>query len=793
MSNQAKKLTIGQIQKKFFEIPTYQRLYEWESIHIETLLDDIKKAWDWSKQYFIGNITTSKKSENGQEKFVLIDGQQRLTTLWFIGFYLASKGRKIWKNFILQNDKLRIAMPIRDKEEKALKELAMKNHTIKPNENGEINLYAYLPSDIHQKIINAFECIEKWFNVMFGKYVNGKLEIDDLKRFKCFSLFIYTKVCFVFVELAENTDLNRFFVRMNNRGKQLEKHEILKARLLSVIQQGGGDEWQKYAKIWDLCSDMNKYIFQSANDRKVLNSVSDDNEGWNIDRIIKEFNDKNTKNKDNDDTPDKVESIIDFPTFLLHCYKLWVAKKCNENKIPKEITITKDNLLEIMWDNQANKGKNKEIILDDKFIFNDKNNKNGQAKANCKEFIESMLRYRVLFDYFVIKSDVVAKGGNSYKIMRLSENKGNYSLPENSKKGELTSGVLHDLVMIQNYLRVARSGDRQNYHHWLTPFLAYLDTQKDKILVLEGNALDLDFTKWKTEKEGKDIAECESKTNIIAKRFSNEINDLQNELIVYLSELDTALSKEQLGTNGENNLLPISNEAIKATLKSKTLSNINWNFKSITDKWKQYTTKDDYKEWAFLNNGTGTPHYWFYRLEYYLWKWRVVLDKEDFEAQFKKKFGDKFNNLKSMFSVELETHNFQSIAKNFYFRNLNSVEHIQPQSKAKEKDWQIHDESTKDEKRDIDCFGNLALLSVGFNSSLSNQDNADKRLDLQKKINKSEVESLKLWLVYANYPKDENWTCANAQAHQKQMLDILIESLGLNPNDSQDSNNSQGK
>ena len=130
MGNKAIQATIGgetienkkiNLLDKFFEIPTYQRLYEWESTQIEELLNDIKKACDEGKeQYFIGNITTSKKGDS----FVLIDGQQRLTTLWFIGFYLASKCCDEWKGFIAQGESLRIAMPIRDNEDKALKELA---------------------------------------------------------------------------------------------------------------------------------------------------------------------------------------------------------------------------------------------------------------------------------------------------------------------------------------------------------------------------------------------------------------------------------------------------------------------------------------------------------------------------------------------------------------------------------------------------------------------------------------------------------------------------------------------
>lgn len=97
-------------KNELFEIPPYQRLYEWKKEQIETLLDDMKKAFDESKEnYFISNITTSIKSENEQKIYVLIDGQQRLTTLWFIGFYLANREcecsndkQKVWQNFILK-------------------------------------------------------------------------------------------------------------------------------------------------------------------------------------------------------------------------------------------------------------------------------------------------------------------------------------------------------------------------------------------------------------------------------------------------------------------------------------------------------------------------------------------------------------------------------------------------------------------------------------------------------------------------------------------------------------------
>lgn len=227
-------------ENKFFEIPPYQRLYEWSNDEINELLNDMKEAWrpsilsnsnvgeneqKSSKSYFIGTVTISVKT-NEQDKenndknkvYKLIDGQQRLTTLWFIGFYLASNEKcgewqKKWQKFIIQGENLRIVMPIRDSEENALKELTKKIIDGKYKFKQDNKIAPFEESqNIHQKIIEAFSCIESWF-------VNGNGKNIDLANF---AKYIYKNICFVFVTLAQNTDLNRFFVRMNNRGKQLE-------------------------------------------------------------------------------------------------------------------------------------------------------------------------------------------------------------------------------------------------------------------------------------------------------------------------------------------------------------------------------------------------------------------------------------------------------------------------------------------------------------------------------------------------------------------------------------------
>ncbi|EAL5741232.1 DUF262 domain-containing protein, partial [Campylobacter lari] len=528
-----------------------------------------------------------------------------------------------------------------------------------------------------------------------------------IKEFSNFSNFIYEKVKFVFVELAENTDLNRFFIRMNNRGKQLEKHEILKARLLSKIIDKdektlitNKDEKTLYAHIWDICSQMDNYIFQKASDRKISSIKESDENDNSIDKII-QFEESFKKPNQDEEEQEKFKSIVDFPTFLLHVYKLtFLEEKQNENN-DKNFTIDKNKLLEI-------------IKIEEK-----------ESREKAKKFIENLLKYRILFDYFVIKSQDDME--NSYKIRRLTKKYSTYTISEDSN-------AMPDLAMVQNYLRVARSGMSNNHHHWLTPFLKFL-YEKIKLEIAYDEIENIN----KQKEFQITIDGCNIATNF--QDFLNKLNPNENikkELIEFIENLDTALAKEQASTKDDkNDLLVISNNV----LRELEIENEQMSVKdTFFDK--------DTQEIANLDRGTATLHYWFYRLEYYLWK--------NAEAN---------NNKVKICDKEMDKKKFD----NFYFRSLNSIEHVQAQSKAQE--W-----------GEVDNFGNLALISSSFNSSLNNQDVPSKYRDFQKRYiddTKKAVISLKLWLIYA-LAKDNDeitWTFVKAKKHKIQMLKILKNSF----------------
>lgn len=132
------------------------------------------------------------------------------------------------------------------------------------------------------------------------------------------------------------------------------------------------------------------------------------------------------------------------------------------------------------------------------------------------------------------------------------------------------------------------------------------------------------------------------------------------------------------------------------------------------------------------SHGTSFNHYWFYKLEYLLWKsW----DKND-------------NRIKQ-----------------FRITSKNSVEHVFPQNhefgnrlENTESDW-------------LNSFGNLGLLSVGENSSYNNQDVSKKEVDFKKK---QTYDSLKLAKIYLSLERN-HWGIENIKQHLQEMITTLQE------------------
>lgn len=82
--------------KRVFNVPVYQRNYDWSNIECEKLYQDIMNAFDKDCQHFTGTVVyiDDENGGSGLNVVLIIDGQQRITTIYILlkALYDASKG-----------------------------------------------------------------------------------------------------------------------------------------------------------------------------------------------------------------------------------------------------------------------------------------------------------------------------------------------------------------------------------------------------------------------------------------------------------------------------------------------------------------------------------------------------------------------------------------------------------------------------------------------------------------------------------------------------------------------------
>lgn len=242
-----------------YVIPMYQRNYAWEEGEIAQLIQDIidyieKVQKNNFKNYYLGTLITYERKYSDKTKYETIDGQQRLTTLSLLLSFLKNNYRDI----NLEWFHLNLDFESRSKS----------TDTLKAAYNGNFHNNVEYKSGIK----NGYNIISK---VLPIKLLEANLSEQEF----CNYLFENVKILRVLVPI--DTDLNHYFEIMNNRGEQLEKHEILKAKFLDLLSS---DKHASYCfnLIWEACSDMERYVQYGFNSKERDNifGVENDNK-WN--------------------------------------------------------------------------------------------------------------------------------------------------------------------------------------------------------------------------------------------------------------------------------------------------------------------------------------------------------------------------------------------------------------------------------------------------------------------------------------------------------------------------------
>ncbi|WP_141013052.1 DUF262 domain-containing protein [Nocardioides sambongensis] len=208
-----------------FFVAAYQRGYRWGRAEVRQLLDDIKaharnaeKRRALPTDYYLQPIVVLKRADGTWE---LVDGQQRLTTLFLITKYVATKFSDAKLDYWLTYETREDSRDYLD--------------TLDPDRRDD-NI------DFHH-IARAYEAIVEWF----GEQQSAGQAAIDLHS----ALSKWVRV--IWYEAPEGTDPNELFTRLNRDRIPLTDSELIKALVLSHSGAADGKmgRQQEIAAQWD--------------------------------------------------------------------------------------------------------------------------------------------------------------------------------------------------------------------------------------------------------------------------------------------------------------------------------------------------------------------------------------------------------------------------------------------------------------------------------------------------------------------------------------------------------------
>lgn len=464
MKDDLKEISVLHIfDEENYLVPIYQRNYAWKETQIVQLIEDIESS---KSNYFLGNLIVNQRDNNVYE---VIDGQQRLTTLYLLEKYLEK-----YLGIILRKEAFRF-------EAREISNRTLSYLTDSKHESIEKLILAENLGDLSAGILNGFKIIENYFKM---KNIDKKKFIKKLEQ-----------VFLIKIQVPKDIDLNHYFEIMNTRGEQLEVHEIAKAKLLEVLED---DDRKAASLIWEKCSDMSLYV-QMQFDVNIRNSIF--NKDWSdLCKSIENF-DSIKKEISIDEKQIGKKSLID----ILKSNELpsnsqseYESENENENERFESILSFSDFLLQV--NAVMREYEEEDASLDDKEFLKSLSwiwlaNEEEKAKENAKDFLFHLLKCRVLFDKYILKREFTKdyKSTGRWSLQALKKD-------DHIAKYKATLGNEGDnkrLRTLQSCLRITYTSAKTM--HWITLVLSdLLKNEKTEIInTLEdycrGKVIESDF------------------------------------------------------------------------------------------------------------------------------------------------------------------------------------------------------------------------------------------------------------------------------------------------------------
>ena len=270
------KINTVECFRRRYVIPCFQREYSWGEEEIEEFIKSLKNIE--ANEYCIGLVTVQAKNDD----LLLIDGQQRITTLYLISIYCELLTDK--KDILLKSE----------------------YEGLVTGNNNLVNILLKKYNKIPRNFIDGYRVIKKNIHEEEKELIRNKLK----------------KVYYYEINIDANTDLNHYFEVMNSRGVQLSRSDLVKSYLMQKLSDEDRNRlnklWYRYEKM-----DGKHYNYNSFKDinKKTKSEYKSINEILN-DKTIK----KDVKTEESNYNSEDDKSILNFEYFLLYIIRIYKNK-----------------------------------------------------------------------------------------------------------------------------------------------------------------------------------------------------------------------------------------------------------------------------------------------------------------------------------------------------------------------------------------------------------------------------------------------------------------------------------
>ncbi|WP_013321726.1 DUF262 domain-containing protein [Gloeothece verrucosa] len=254
---ESSNLSIADVFREFYSVPDFQREYVWQRSNVIKLIDDIfYELYDHEQptenaEYFLGSIVVFREQNSSNRKFQLIDGQQRLTTIYLIFCAIRDFLLKLGeKSQSLEYLITGVAQDLRTGEDIHQHRLSLQYDSsgakvLEAIANGQkLDNFLKKASSSANNLFEAWEAIQDFLENKFD---------ENTKELKQFSSLFTNRVKLIRIETPNLKNALRVFETINERGVGLTPIDLLKNYLFINTSNNYESKlnWQKLTQKWD--------------------------------------------------------------------------------------------------------------------------------------------------------------------------------------------------------------------------------------------------------------------------------------------------------------------------------------------------------------------------------------------------------------------------------------------------------------------------------------------------------------------------------------------------------------